>query len=169
MSLTNYRMAAATLALATALVGVAGAGTAMASTAAAGTAATGDETAAALFPVDFVNLPTRALPASGKSHTFVVSYRNDSSVDQVVAPQILVESPDAGPFLAPADIQVERRNADGSREAVSVASQTGTLFTDLVSAQRTLRPGETLTERYRVSVIAPGAVGTVQPRVALYG
>ncbi|MEU9917619.1 signal peptide protein [Streptomyces sp. NPDC051001] len=168
MSLTNYRLAAATLALATALVGVAGAGTAMASTAAAATAAPGDETAA-LFPVDFVNLSTRALPASGKSHTFVVSYRNDSSVDQVVAPQILVESPDAGPFLAPADIQVERRNADGSREAVPVASQTGTLFTDLVSVQRTLRPGETLTERYRVSVITPGAVGTVQPRVALYG
>ncbi|MER6184911.1 signal peptide protein [Streptomyces sp. NPDC001652] len=167
MSLTNYRLAAATLALATALVGVAGAGTAMASTAAA--VAPGNETAAALIPVDFVNLSARALPASGESHTFVVSYRNDSSVDQVVAPQILVESPDAGPFLAPADIQVERRNADGSREAVPVASQTGTLFTDLVSAQRTLRPGETLTERYRVSAITPGAVGTVQPRVALYG
>ncbi|MES5823256.1 signal peptide protein [Streptomyces sp. RG80] len=169
MSLTNYRLAAAALALTTALVGVAGAGTAMASTATAASAATVDETGAALFPVDFVNLPTRALPAAGESHTFVVSYRNNSSADQVVAPQILVESPDAGPFLAAADIRVERRDADGAREVVPVASQTGTLFTDLVAAQRTLRPGETLTERYRVSAITPGATGTVQPRVALYG
>jgi hypothetical protein len=64
---------------------------------------------------------------------------------------------------------VERRNAAGQREIVPVASQTGTLFTDLVAAQRTLRPGETLTERYRVTVITAGVAGTVQPRVALYG
>ncbi|MFF9808194.1 signal peptide protein [Streptomyces coeruleorubidus] len=164
MSSINRRLRGATLALTAALVGVAGAAPALASTAPAASTST-----AALVPVDFVDAPGRALPAAGQSHTFTVSYRNDSSVDQVVAPQILVESPDAGPYLASADIRVERRNAAGDREIVPVGSQTGTLFTDLVAAQRTLRPGETLTERYRVTVIAPGAAGTVQPRVALYG
>ncbi|MER6958859.1 signal peptide protein [Streptomyces sp. NPDC000618] len=154
------------MALTAALVGI---GVAGASPALASTAPVASTSATALVPVDFLDAPTRALPAAGQSHTFTVSYRNDSSVDQVVAPQILVESPDAGPYLAPADIKVERRGADGYREVVSVGSQTGTLFTDLVAAQHTLRPGETLTERYRVTVIAPGAAGTVQPRVALYG
>ncbi|KOG29223.1 hypothetical protein [Streptomyces resistomycificus] len=169
MSLTNYRLAAASMVLTAALVGVAGAGTAMASTAPVASAATDVDAGSALVPVGFVDLPTRALPAAGESHTFVVSYTNDSSAAQVVAPQILVESPEAGPFLAPEDIRVERRSADGARQTVAVGSQTGTLFTDLVAAQRTLRPGETLTERYRVTVLSPGAAGTVQPRVALYG
>ncbi len=47
--------------------------------------------------------------------------------------------------------------------------QTGTLFTDLTTTQRTLSPGETLTERYRVTVLNPSAQGTLHPRVALYG
>ncbi|MFI1034465.1 signal peptide protein [Streptomyces sp. NPDC020951] len=154
------------MALTAALVGI---GVAGASPALASATPVASTLATALVPVDFLDAPTRALPAAGQSHTFTVSYRNDSSVDQVVAPQILVESPDAGPYLAPADIKVERRGPDGYREVVPVGSQTGTLFTDLVAAQHTLRPGETLTERYRVTVIAPGAAGTVQPRVALYG
>jgi hypothetical protein len=32
-----------------------------------------------------------------------------------------------------------------------------------------LGAGETLTERYRVTVLDPEAGGTVEPRVALYG
>lgn len=166
MSSTNHRLGRATLALTAALLGV---GCSGAAPALASTAPVASTSATALVPNDFVDAPTRALPAAGQSHTFTVSYRNDSSVDQVVAPQILVESPDAGPCLTPADIRVERRNADGYREVVPVGSQTGTLFTDLVAAQRSLRPGETLTERYRVTVTTPGAAGTVRPRVALYG
>jgi hypothetical protein len=166
VSSINHRFRGATLALTAALFGV---GVAGATPALASTAPVVSTSAPALAPVDFVDAPARALPAAGQSHTFTVSYRNDSSVDQVVAPQILVESPDTGPYLAPADIMVERRNAAGQREIVPVASQTGTLFTDLVAAQRTLRPGETLTERYRVTVITAGVAGTVQPRVALYG
>jgi hypothetical protein len=52
---------------------------------------------------------------------------------------------------------------------VETASQTGTLFTDLTSAQRTLHPGQTLTQVYRITVVDPDAQGTVQPRIALYG
>ncbi|MFE9453907.1 signal peptide protein [Streptomyces sp. NPDC006739] len=169
MSLTNHRLAAASLVLSAALAGMAGAGTAVASTAPVASAAAARAARTAPVPVDFVNLSTRALPAAGQSHTFVVSYRNTSSAEQVVAPQLLVESPDAGPFLTPADVRIERRSADGSREAVPVGSQTGTLFTDLVAAQRTLRPGATLTERYRVTPVSPGAAATVRTRVALYG
>lgn len=55
---------------------------------------------------------------SGHSHLFTVSHRNDSTCDQVVAPQIQVERPAAGPFLTPADIEVKRRDADGSCAAV---------------------------------------------------
>jgi hypothetical protein len=68
----------------------------------------------ATVPFEFVNLPTRAPSGSGHSHLFTVSDRNDSTADQVVAPQIQVERPDAGPFLTTADIAVKRRDADGS-------------------------------------------------------
>ncbi|MFE9440400.1 hypothetical protein ACFYO2_15565 [Streptomyces sp. NPDC006602] len=50
-------------------------------------------------PVDFVDLPASPLAADGQSHEVTVTYRNESSADQTVAPQLLVESPDAGPFL----------------------------------------------------------------------
>ncbi|MET7354082.1 hypothetical protein [Streptomyces mirabilis] len=109
MSSTDRRLGRPTLALTAALVGV---GMAGAAPALASTAPVASTSATALVPADFVDAPARALPAAGQSHTFTVSYRNDSSVDQVVAPQILVESPDAGPYLAPADIRVERRNAE---------------------------------------------------------
>ncbi|MFD6172910.1 hypothetical protein [Streptomyces coeruleorubidus] len=78
-------------------------------------------------------------------------------------------SPDTGPFLEPSDIKVERRTGHGCWVAVALGSQTGTLFTDLVGAERTLGAGETLAERYRVTVLSPEAGGTVEPRVALYG
>ncbi|MFF9808183.1 signal peptide protein [Streptomyces coeruleorubidus] len=171
MSLTKYPLVAASLvlALSSGLGGVAGAGPAIANTVPVASAAVDEDAGPALVPVDFVDMPARALPAAGHSHTFVMAYRNDSSADQIVAPQILVESSDAGPFLAPTDVRAERWSADGSRVTVPVGSQTGTLFTDLVAAQRTLHPGESLTERYRVTVPSSGAVGTVQPHVALCG
>jgi hypothetical protein len=134
-------------------------------------AATTHQAAAAVssVPVDFVDLPASPLQADGRKHVFAVTYRNESSADQTVAPQLLVQSPDAGPFLTPSAVSVQRRTATGCWEAVQLGSQTGTLYTDLPTAQRTLHAGDTLTAFYRVTVTDPEAEGTVQPRVALYG
>jgi hypothetical protein len=119
-------------------------------------------------PTDFVDLRTSPLPADSRQHTSTVTYRNDAATDRTVAPQLLVVSPDAGPFLSPSDITLERRKTDGCWEAVQVGTQTGTLFTDLSTARRTLHRGQTLTEVYRLTVVTPHAKSTVAPRVALY-
>ncbi|MET8981326.1 signal peptide protein [Streptomyces sp. NPDC004539] len=135
-------------------------------------AATATPTAAAAqaapVPVEFVDQTASALPADGKSHEFTVTYANTTASDLIVAPQLLLVSPDSGPFLKPADVKLELRKPDGCWTAVTPGNQTGTLFTDLTTAQRSLAPGETLTQVYRVTVNSPGAVGTVQPRVVLY-
>ncbi|WRZ54689.1 signal peptide protein [Streptomyces sp. NBC_01314] len=154
------------------MAGPAAAGPARARPAAAATpqAATTVSTAsqASAIPVDFVDLATGPLAADGESHKVTLTYRNDSAADRTVAPQLLVESPDAGPFLDPSDVKVERRTAGGCWKAVGLGSQTGTLFTDLTTARRTLPAGDTLTEVYRVTVTDPAAQGTVHPRIALY-
>jgi hypothetical protein len=106
--------------------------------------------------------------ADGEQHQVTVTYRNDTAADRTVAPQLLLESPDAGPFLEPSDVVVERRTAHGCWRPVPTASQTGTLFTDLTTAQRTLHAGRTLTQVYRITVTNPAAQGTVLPRIALY-
>jgi hypothetical protein len=170
VSSKNSRLRVALVALTVAVAGLALAGPAAAATHQnSPTVATAPQDQAPLIPVDFVDLPTSALPADSQRHKFTVTYRNESSADRTVAPQLLVESPDAGPFLDPADVKLERRTAHGCWEAVEVGSQTGTLFTDLPTAQRTLHAGETLTEVYRLTVLDPEAKGTVHPRVALYG
>ncbi|QKZ23430.1 hypothetical protein [Streptomyces chartreusis] len=167
---SKIRLGAALLALSTILVGTAGAGTALAGTA---PVSPSTSTGAAVpefapFPVDFVDLPEQPLPAFGTTHSFTISYHNSSSTDRTVSPQVLVESQDTGPFLNSADIRLERRGTEGCWESVSLESQTGTLFTDLVAAQRTLHPGESIAQEYRLTTITAGAVGTVHPRVALY-
>ncbi|MER5217840.1 signal peptide protein [Streptomyces sp. NPDC002838] len=170
MSSKKSRLRVALVALAVAVAGLALAGPAAAAThQTPTTVTTAPQDQAPLIPVDFVDLPTSALPADSQRHEFTVTYRNASSAGQTVAPQLLVESPDAGPFLNPSDVRLERRTAHGCWEAVEVGSQTGTLFTDLSTAQRTLHAGETLTEVYRLTVLNPDAEGTVHPRVALYG
>ncbi|MDH6705640.1 hypothetical protein P3T27_002362 [Kitasatospora sp. MAA19] len=131
--------------------------------------ATGDfapQVAAAAAPASFVDLPDRPLPSDHAAHRITVTYRNDSSADRSVAPQILVESPDNGPFLAPADIKLEVLTG-GHWKTVPLASQTGTLYTDLTQAKLVLHSHHTLTQRYRLTVVKAGP-GTVQPRVALY-
>jgi len=177
VSLKNSRLRLASVAaLVVALSGPATVGPAMAATqqAVAGASAGSREQAPAV-PTDFVDLPTSPLPADSEQHEFTVSYRNESSADRIVAPQLLVEAPDAdsdsdaGPFLTPADIKLERRTAGGRWETVDVGTQTGTLFTDLSTARRTLHAGETLTQVYRLTVVNPQAKGTVAPRVALFG
>jgi hypothetical protein len=130
---------------------------------------TAAETQTPAVPTDFVDLPTSPLPADARGHEVTVTYRNDSSADETVAPQLLVESPDAGPFLTPTDVKLERRNGTGCWKPVQLASQTGTLYTDLTTAQRTLHPGDTLTAHYRITVTNPQAQGTVHPRVVLFG
>ncbi|MCT9075183.1 hypothetical protein [Streptomyces fulvoviolaceus] len=169
MSLKNSRLRLASVILVVALSGLATAGPAIASArqAVAGTSTAAREQAPAT-PTAFVDLPTSPLPTDGEQHEVTVTYRNDSSADRTVAPQLLVESADAGPFLTPADIKLERRTAHGCWEAVQVGTQTGTLFTDLPAAQRTLRAGETLTQVYRLTVVNPQAKGTVAPRLALF-
>ncbi|KUO21304.1 hypothetical protein [Streptomyces dysideae] len=170
MSMQNSRLRIASLALFVAVAGLASAGPAMAAThqapAASSTVLEEQEPA---IPTDFVDLPTSPLAADSERHEVTVTYRNETAADQTVAPQLLVESPLVGPFLKPSDVKVERRTATGCWKAVEVGTQTGTLFTDLVTAQRTLPAGATLTEVYRITVTNPQAEGTVHPRVALYG
>lgn len=161
----NRRLRITLLALTVAVTGLTTAGPALAAT--PSPAAT-SQTREAAIPTDFVVLTPSPLQAQG-SQDVTLTYRNDTASDVTVAPQLLVLSPDSGPFLAPTDLKVERRTAHGCLRPVALASQTGTLFTDLTGAQRTLRAGETLTERYRVTVVKQGAQGVVQPRVALYG
>ncbi|WP_406159065.1 signal peptide protein [Streptomyces sp. NBC_00882] len=166
MSKSTRRLKIAFVSVTVALAGLAAAGPAAAAAPAKPAAAAPAQQSA--VPVDFVDLPTTALVADGERHEVTVTYRNDSSADRTVAPQLLVESPDAGPFLTPSDVVVEQRTAHGCWRPVETASQTGTLFTDLTTAQRTLHAGETLTQVYRITVVDPDARGTVQPRIALY-
>ncbi|MDT0574000.1 signal peptide protein [Streptomyces sp. DSM 3412] len=167
MSVKNSRLRVAFLAVAVAAAGLALAGPAAAATPQPATTTVSTASQSSI-PVDFVDLATSPLTADGKSHEVTVTYRNDTTADRTVAPQLLVESPDAGPFLDPADVEVERRTAGGCWKAVDLGSQTGTLFTDLTAARRTLAPGATVTEVYRVTVTDPAAQGTVHPRIALY-
>ncbi|WP_324617276.1 signal peptide protein [Streptomyces bicolor] len=158
------------MALVVALCGLATAGPAMAATQQpVAAASTGAQELAPAIPTGFVDLPTSALPADDEPHEFTVIYRNDSRADRTVAPQLLVTSPDAGPFQDPADVKLERRTAHGCWKPVQLGTQSGALFTDLTTARRPLHSGETLTQVYRLTVVDPEAEGTVAPRVALYG
>ncbi|MEU2271941.1 signal peptide protein [Streptomyces olindensis] len=164
MPFRNRRLRLTLLALAVAAIGLTTAGPALAATPPAAT----PQTREAAIPTDFVDLTPRPLQAEG-SRDFTVTYRNDGPTPVTVAPQLLVLSPDTGPYLTPSDVTVERRTGHGCWQPVAVGSQTGTLYTELTGARRTLSAGETLTERYRVTDVQPEVQGTVLPRVALYG
>ncbi|MGK5694308.1 signal peptide protein [Streptomyces sp. URMC 128] len=167
MSLSkNSRLKVALLAAAVAVTGLTAAGPALAASPPATAAASQAQDPA--IPTDFVTLPTSPL-RSEPSQEVTLTYRNTTPAPTTVAPQLLLTSPDTGPFLSPSDVRVERRTGHGCWTAVPLGSQTGTLFTELVGGQRTLGAGETLKERYRVTVLNPRAGGTVEPRVALYG
>ncbi|MGW2374584.1 MULTISPECIES: hypothetical protein [Kitasatospora] len=124
--------------------------------------------AAAAAPVRFVDLPDTALPTDRAPHRITFSYRNDNPTDQTVAPQILVESPQNGPFLSPSDIRLEQLGRDGRWHALPLGSQTGTLYTSLIPAKIVLHSHHTLTERYRLTVLHSPAQGTVESRIAIY-
>ncbi|MER6302241.1 signal peptide protein [Kitasatospora sp. NPDC001539] len=123
---------------------------------------------AAAAPVDFVDLPSSPLPRDHAAHRITVTYRNPSATDRTVAPQILIESPDRGPALSPAQIRLELLGTDGRWHAVPLASQTGTLFSSLLPAKIVLHGHHTLTEHYRLTVLDGPARGTIAPRIALY-
>ncbi|MEV7773484.1 signal peptide protein [Kitasatospora sp. NPDC086791] len=133
---------------------------------AAATVAAAPPAVATAVPVAFVDLPSSPLPTDHAAHRITVTYRNPTAADQTVAPQILVESPDHGPFLGPADVKLEVLSG-GHWRTVPLASQTGTLYTPLTSAKLVLHGHHTLVQRYRLTVLEPSP-GTVQPRVALY-
>ncbi|MGW0708092.1 signal peptide protein [Streptomyces sp. NPDC002643] len=162
------------LRIAVASIAVAVAGLAMAGPAAAATpqvSATASVTAeneTVAVPTSFVDLPTTALASDAQPQEITLTYRNESTKPREVAPQLLLESPDQGPFLTPTDIKLEHRTPSGCWEPVELGTQTGTLFTDLVTSNRELAAGETLTETYRVTVTKAGVEGTVHPRVALF-
>ena len=167
VSSKNSRLRVALLTAAVAVAGIALAGpAAAASPQTATTVSTTQQTSA--IPVGFVDLAAAPLVADGRSHQVTFTYRNDSGADRTVAPQLLVESPDAGPFLDPSDVKVERRTAGGCWQPVELGTQTGTLFTDLTTARRTLPAGDTLAELYRVTITDPAAEGTIHPRIALF-
>ncbi|MFI6855601.1 signal peptide protein [Streptomyces sp. NPDC050416] len=170
MSLSkNSRLKVALLAALVAVTGLTTAGPAPAAppavTAAASVASQAQEPA---VPTGFIDLPTGPLRPEG-SQEVTLTYRHTTQTPTTVAPQLLLTSPDTGPFLSPSDVRVERRTGHGCWVPVRLGSQTGTLFTDLVGVRRTLGAGETLRERYRVTALNPKAGGTVEPRVALYG
>ncbi|MFJ6617959.1 signal peptide protein [Kitasatospora sp. NPDC091335] len=128
------------------------------------------QTATGAPPVGFVELPASSLPSGHATRALTVTYRNDASTDRTVAPQILVESPATGPFLSPSSIRLEAQSPDGHWHTTPLASQTGTLYTALVPAKVVLHGHRTLTEHYRITVVASAPVqGTVEPRVAVYG
>ncbi|MBO1419532.1 signal peptide protein [Streptomyces sp. FH025] len=123
---------------------------------------------AAAPPVASVDLPDIPLPAGHGKQTVTVTYRNDSSTDQTVAPQILIESPDQGPFLDPANVRLEALASDGHWHDMPLYSQTGTLYTRLIPAKTVLPGHHTLTQHYRLTVLKPSP-GTIEPVVAIYG
>lgn len=165
----NSRLMLAAVALAVAASGLTTAEPAMAATrqAARGAAASPRARTPAV-PSRYLDEPAGPLRADGEPHEFTVTYRDDTAGDQTVAPQLLVVSPDGGPYLAPSDIMLEHRTPDGCWEPAQVGTRTGTLYTGLPGARRTLHPGERLTETYRLTVVEPPAEGTVRPRLAFY-
>ncbi|MFI9363189.1 signal peptide protein [Kitasatospora sp. NPDC053057] len=131
-------------------------------------AASPTASAANAAPVRFFDLPDTPLPSDRAPHRITFSYRNDAPTDRTIAPQILVESPQRGPFLDPSDIRLEQLGSDGRWHTVPLASQTGTLYTGLIPAKIVLHSHHTLTERYRITVLHAPAQGTVEPRIAIY-
>ncbi|WP_055587709.1 hypothetical protein [Peterkaempfera griseoplana] len=132
------------------------------------------DTRPAEVPAGFVDLPTSPVSADGQAHDLTVHYRNTGTATRTVAPQILVESPDSGPYLAPADVKLEQLDpADGQWRTVQLGTQTGTLYTTIPASGRQLPPGADLVVGYRVTVqpssSAAARVAVLQPRVVLFG
>ncbi|MFF2149317.1 hypothetical protein [Kitasatospora sp. NPDC058190] len=118
-----------------------------------------------------VSLPTHRIGTDHRPHEFTVHYAGDTRLAQ--AQQILVLSPDHGPYLQSGDIRLERFD-DATRhwEPVTLDSQTGTLYTRIPLTGHVLTDGDNTAVRYRITLqhdlpTAPRHL-TVQPRTILY-
>ncbi|WP_377268431.1 signal peptide protein [Peterkaempfera sp. SMS 1(5)a] len=132
------------------------------------------DTRPADVPAGFVDLPTSPLAADGHAHDLTVHYRNTGATARTVALQILVESPDAGPYLSPTDVKLEQLDAaTGQWRTVPLGTQTGTLYTTIPASGQQLAPGADLVAGYRVTVqpssSAAAHQAVLQPRVVLFG
>ena len=124
-------------------------------------------------PYEFVDLTAGPLIADGRAHEVDTHYRNNSAAPVTVAPQILVESGDRGPYLAPGDIRLERLDVSTHHwDAVPLDEQTGTLFTAIPRTGQALPAGAELDTQWRLTV-APGGTeaarhALVQPRIVVF-
>jgi hypothetical protein len=127
----------------------------------------------AQVPSGFVDLATSPLTADGQAHDLTVHYRNTGATSRIVAPQILVECPDAGPYLSPDQVRLQQLDpATGRWTTVALGTQTGTLYTAIPSAGQRLPAGADLVVSYRVTVQPSSAAAAdravVQPRIVLF-
>ncbi|MFH8387394.1 hypothetical protein ACH4E7_41935 [Kitasatospora sp. NPDC018058] len=174
---TMRRAATATTSLllaGAAALGVSGqamAATAPAPAAAAASHPSSSSAATADTGLRIVSLPAHQIGADHRPHEFTVRYADDTHLAQ--AQQILVLSPEHGPYLQSDDIRLERFDtATRHWEPVNLDSQTGTLYTRIPLTGRTLTHGGDTAIRYRITLqhdlpTAPRHL-TVQPRTVLY-
>ncbi|MFB7669316.1 hypothetical protein ACFC1R_36300 [Kitasatospora sp. NPDC056138] len=117
------------------------------------------------------SLPVHQVGADHRPHEFTVRYAGDTRLAQAV--QILVLSPEHGPYLQADDIRLEWFDtATRHWERVDLDSQTGTLYTHIPLTGRILADGGNTAIRYRITLrhdlpTAPQHL-TVQPRSILY-
>ncbi|MEU1276437.1 hypothetical protein [Streptomyces sp. NPDC005799] len=99
-----------------------------------------------------------------------ISYQNLSDKPVTVSPQILVESPDGGPFLAPSDVWLRRYDAaTGQWQHAWLGTQTGTLFTRIPNHGQQLGAGDSLEADYQLVVKSRNAFSAlIQPKVVVY-
>ncbi|MET8629543.1 hypothetical protein ABZW30_38400 [Kitasatospora sp. NPDC004669] len=174
---TMRRAATATTSLllaGAAALGVSGqamAATAPAPAAAAASHSSSSTAATADTGLRIVSLPTHRIGADHRPHEFTVRYSGDTRLAQ--AQQILVLSPEHGPYLQSDDIRLEWFD-DATRrwEPVDLGSQTGTLYTRIPLTGHILTHGGDTAIRYRITLqhdlpTAPRHL-TVQPRTILY-
>ncbi|MFE7530236.1 hypothetical protein ACFU7Y_31640 [Kitasatospora sp. NPDC057542] len=117
------------------------------------------------------SLPAHQIGTDHRPYEFTVRYADDTRLAQ--AQQILVLSPEHGPYLQSDDIRLEWFD-DATRrwEPMDLDSQTGTLYTRIPLTGRILTHDGDTAIRYRITVqrdlpTAPRHL-TVQPRTILY-
>ncbi|MBO1414909.1 hypothetical protein [Streptomyces sp. FH025] len=117
-----------------------------------------------------VPLPAHRIGADQRPQEFTVRYTDGTSLPQAL--QILVVSPEHGPYLQTGDVRLERFDATTRHwEPVDLGSQTGTLYTRIPPTGRIHADGDT-TVRFRITAThdLPATLQplTVQPRSILY-
>ncbi|MFI9273389.1 hypothetical protein ACIGXM_22110 [Kitasatospora sp. NPDC052896] len=97
------------------------------------------------------SLPLHRIPADHRAHEFSVFYDRGTQAPQAL--QILVLSPEHGPYLQADDVRLDWFNpATRHWEPQALESQTGTLYTPIPPIGNVLTDGGTTTARYRLTV-----------------